>query len=259
MATDTFTPAEPLPGQHSGDTMTITTAAPNTTERDVGSGGDASTWTRIAGICGIVAAVLWFGMGAAIASDAPALGDSADEIRTWMQDNQSAVAIFTCGMALAVTLLLVYGAGLRRRLAPVDRSGFLSDVFYAALVANVAAGLVGLSFWATLSHDAVVGLSDDIILTLSTLDTIFFFAILPWTFAAMLVSASIVIVQSRIMPAWLGGLGLVCGVANAIATFWLPSGDADSFLAVGPGFLGFLGTLLWFAITGGYLARGERA
>ena len=218
-----------------------------------------STWARIAGVSGILAAVLWFGMGAAIASGSPYLGDSADDIRTWMQDNQGKVATFTVGMGLAMTLLLVFGAGLRSHLARVDRTGYLHTLFFGAVVANVAGGLVGLTYWAVLSHDVASQFSDDVVLALSALDSIFFFGLLPWTFAAMLIAASIVIVQSRIMPAWLGGLGVLCGVATAVSTLWVVSGDADSFLAQGPGFIGFLGTLLWIAIVGGFLVRGERA
>jgi hypothetical protein len=233
--------------------MTTTTAPKPATADDT-----ASPWTRIAGICGILAALLWFGMGAAIASGAPQLGDSAEEIRTWMQDNQTKVSSFSVGMGLTIMLLLVFGAGLRGRLARVDRTGYMPSVFFGALVANAAGGLVGLTYWAVLSNDVAKELSDDVIVTLSALDSLLFFGLLPWTTAAMLIAASIVMLQSRIMPTWLAGLGLVCGIASAVSTLWVFSGDPESFLAMGPGFIGFLGTLIWFAIVGGYLVRGDK-
>lgn len=233
--------------------MTITTSAPTRSHFDAGD--DRTTWTKIAGACGIVAALLWFGMGAAIAADSPGLGDSAEEIRTWMQDNQGAVSTFTLGMALTVMLLLVFAAGLRNRLEAVDRTGFLPSVFFGAVVANTAGGLIGLSLWAVLGHDIGAELSDDVVLALSALDTMVFFAVLPWAAATALIAASTVIIQTRVMPAWLGGLGLVFGIAGAVGTLWLPSGDAESFLAMGPGFIGFAGSLLWFALVGGHMVR----
>jgi hypothetical protein len=223
------------------------------------SDGTSSPWTRIAGICGILTALLWFGMGAAIASGSPQLGDSAEEIRTWMQDDQDKVAFFTIGMGVTLMLLMVFGAGLRSHLARVDRTGYMPSVFFGALVAQVGGGLVGLSYWAVLSHDVAKGLSDDVILTLSALDNMVFFGLLPLTSGLMLIAASIVLLQSRIMPTWLAGFGLVCGIATAISTLWVFSGDLESFLAQGPGFIGFLGTLIWFAIVGGYLVRGDKA
>ncbi len=61
------------------------------------------------------------------------------------------------------------------------------------------------------------------------------------------------------MPAWLAGHGLVCGIATAISTPWVFAGGPLPFLAQGPRFIGFLGTLVRFAIVGGYLIRGDKA
>lgn len=214
-------------------------------------------WTRIAGYTGIAFVVLFIAMGASIAASAPAFTDGADEVRSWFADNQGPVAFFSWfAPFVAGFLLLTFATGLLRRLSVDDTSGgILPRLSFAGIVAHFAAGLVSLSLWAVLTLDPILaGASDDLLLTISALDTIVFFALMPWAMAMFVIFASVLILQTRIMPTWMAGLGIVAGVVPVIGGSWLLSGDPDSAIR-GIGFIGELAGMVWILLASVFLAR----
>jgi hypothetical protein len=60
--------------------------------------------------------------------------------------------------------------------------------------------------------------------------------------------------QSRIMPTWLAGLGIVAGVLPVIGGTWIFSGDPESAVR-GIGFIGEIGSMLWVLIASVLLIR----
>ena len=215
------------------------------------------TWNRIAGFSGIAYVVLFVAMGASIAASAPVFSDGADELREWFADNQGPIAFFTWFAPMVFGVLgLTFAVGLLRRLTAGDTSGgILPRLSFAGIVAGTAAGLVGMSLWAVMSLDPILdGASDGLLLTLSALDSVIFFALMPWANAIFIISASALMVQTRVMPTWLAALGAVAGVLPVVGGTWLFSGDPDSAVRA-IGFIGELGGMLWTLIASVFLIR----
>lgn len=218
-------------------------------------------WIRLAGIAGVASTILGVGLGAGIASGAPTFVDPADEIRTWFGDNQGQVALFTWLMPLVVgPLLLTFAAGLRSRLDAVDGSGVLPRLSFSAAVAQFGFGLVGLAFWGVLTLDPVLETaSDGLLVAVTALDTVAFFTLAPWATALFVVPASVVMLQTRIMPTWLGALGCLVGLGSVVGGLWIFSGDPTGALGGGVAFVAFLGLQIWVLITAVFLIRAPQA
>ena len=202
------------------------------------------TWTRIAGYSGIAFVVLFIALGASIAAAAPTFTDGADELRTWF-------APFVAGL-----LQLIFAVGLLRRLSVGDTSGgVVPRISFAGIVAQTGAALVGLSLWALLTLDPILAeASDGLLLAISAMDSIVFFALMPWAMAIFFVFASVLILQTRIMPAWMAGLGVVAGVVPVIGGTWLLSGDPGSAIR-DIGFVGELAGMVWVLFASVFLIR----
>lgn len=215
------------------------------------------TWTRIAGYSGIAFVVLFIALGASIAAAAPTFTDGADELRTWFADNQGPIAFFSWFAPFVAGLLqLIFAVGLLRRLSVGDTSGgVVPRISFAGIVAQTGAALVGLSLWALLTLDPILAeASDGLLLAISAMDSIVFFALMPWAMAIFFVFASVLILQTRIMPAWLAGLGVVAGVVPVIGGTWLLSGDPGSAIR-DIGFVGELAGMVWVLFASVFLIR----
>lgn len=214
----------------------------------------SSNGLKLAGIAGIASVVAFVAAGVPVL-DAPGIGDSAEEIRTWFADNQSSVSFFTWLMPVAAFLLVAFGAGLRARLGRVDRTGVLARLSFAAVVAQAAAGLVGLAYWGALAQESVrEAASDGVLTTLASLDTLTFYVTMNWAVAVFIGAAAVVMLRSRVMPAWLGYLGVVIALASAASGLWILSGDPENAFGA-LGMVGFLGTQIWVIGTSVQLLR----
>lgn len=78
---------------------------------------------------------------------------------------------------------------------------------------------------------------------------------MPWTSAIFVIAASVMMLRSGAMPAWLGGLGILAGVASVLGGTWIFSGDPGHTVA-DVGFIGDLAAMLWVAIASVFLIRG---
>lgn len=219
---------------------------------------DASrAWNRIAGFAGIAFVVLFIGLGASIAANAPDFTDGADEIRSWFGDNQGPIALFTWITPLVFGVLqLLFATGLLRRLAVDDTSrGILPRFALSGVVANFAAGVVGVGIWGVMTLDPVLeNATDGLLLTLSALDTVVFFVVMPWTSAVFLGVTSVLILRTRAMPAWLAGVGFLGAIIPVIGGAWLFSGDPNSAVR-NVGFIGEVLGMLWIVIASVFLIR----
>ena len=78
---------------------------------------------------------------------------------------------------------------------------------------------------------------------------------MPWATAMFIIFASVLMIQTRVMPAWLAGLGIVAGVLPVIGGTWIFSGDPDSAVRT-IGFIGELGSMVWVLTASVFLIRG---
>lgn len=219
----------------------------------------ASTGRQLGGWAGVVGTVLFVALGLTI-FDGPSLGDPATEMRQWFADNESTVALFTWALPAVMILFLVFASALRGMLDEADgrTAGVLSRASFALAAAMVATGLVGLAFWGVLAQENVLSaVSDDTVVAIASLDTMLFFAIIPWLDAAFLACVSIVIIQSGVMPKWLGWLGCVAAVAAALSGLWVFSGDPGNFFGAGLGTVAFLGSRAWTLLAAAFLIRSR--
>jgi hypothetical protein len=227
-----------------------------------GTGNQLSgpSWLRLAAIAGIVHVVLFIGLGAGIASGAPVLGESPDEIRDWFADNDAAVTWFTwLGPAVGI-LLLIFAAGLRHLLASTDvdrkTGGLWSRLSWTGAVVQFAASLVGLAIWGVLAQEAVIEeISDGTLLAFSAFDSIVFFVCMSWASALFFGAAAVVIFRSAILPIWTGALAALAAVVLPVSGLWIVvDGDPAGPLA-GVGLLGGLAGMVFVFATSVIMLR----
>lgn len=216
--------------------MTTATVA-STTPTQVG-------WRKLAGAAGILQVVLFVGLGLMI-MDGPSINDSAADTRAWFGDNETEAALFTWLMPGVFGLLfLTFASGLRSVLAPADAAtgGMFSRLSFAGAVVQAAVGFIGLAFWGVLAQaDILATVSDETMLTLNAFDSVIFFSIMAWPTAIFLLGASAVIIQSGVLPRWIGWLGVAIAVIGVIGSAWILSGDSEGFLGAGLGTIAFFG------------------
>ena len=222
--------------------------------------GRPPTWLRLAGIAGIVHVVLFVGLGAAIASQAPLLNDSPDEIREWFADNGTAVSLFTwLGPAVGI-LLLVFGVGLRHLLAStdVDRAadGLWSRLSWTGVVVQFAASLVGLGIWGVLAQESVIEeIADGTLLAFSAFDSIVFFVCMAWASTLFLGAAAVVIFRSTVLPTWTGVVAAVAALATPVGGLWILTDGDPAGPVAGISLIGGLATMVFVLATSVIMLR----
>ena len=236
---------------------------PNVSETpDSGAGRPptAPPWLRLAGIAGIVHVVVFVGLGVAIASNAPLLDDSPDEIREWFADNDTAVSLFTwLGPAVGI-LLVIFAAGLRHLLAStdVDRAadGLWSRLSWTGVVVQFAASLVGLGIWGVLAEESVIGeISDGTLLAFSAFDSIVFFVCMAWASVLLYGAAAVVIVRSPILPTWTGVVAVVAALATPVGGLWIIVDGDPAGPVAGIGLIGGLASIIFVLATSVTMVR----
>lgn len=105
------------------------------------------------------------------------------------------------------------------------------------------------------SSRSVCCASDDVLVTLSALDSVVFFVLMPWATAMYMIFAPVLMLQTRAMPSWSAGLGCFAGVVSVIGGTWVFSGDPAGGVA-GLGLIGGLAVLLRTVIASVFLIRG---
>jgi hypothetical protein len=214
------------------------------------------TWNRIAGFAGIIGVVLFVALAVGISASAPVFTDGADELRSWFADNAGSVAFWVwIAPVVGGILNLVFLSGLLRRLEEDDTSGgILPRLSFAGAVAGFGAVIVGMSLFGAMTLEPVRATSDDVLVTVSALDSVIFFVLIPWTTAMSVICASILMLLTRAMPAWLAGLGCIAGAVSVIGGTWLFSGDPAGGVA-SLGLIGGLAVFIWTLITSVLLIR----
>ena len=203
-------------------------------------------WWRLGGICGILFLVLFI-VGASFQGQPPAYDDPVEEIRAfWVDDGEAFLTgdyiiglgfiLFFFPFVSALSGLLGIAEGGPRLWSRIVLVG---GVLFLAL-----AGASGI-FWTALAFgDVAENASDDTIVLLMTLDVAaWHFA--PAGLAIMTLPAALVILQTRVLPLWLGGLTLIEGVLATISPLAiLADNPNDSAL----GWLAFPGAAIWVLV-----------
>lgn len=220
------------------------------------------TWKQVTGWAGVANVVIFIVLIAVI-GDGPALSDSPAEIREYFADNETQIALVSILSAVtAGFLFLVFASGLRSLLGPADSGdeGVWSRLMFAAAVAIAVMGTAGTALWtAVAQEDTLPVASDSTVKTIASLDTVIYFAIIPWAEAVFLLGAAVVILKSGVLPKWLGWFGLLVALVLAIGTFWVLTGDETSFLGILIVPVGGIAFLLWILGAAYNLIRSDSA
>jgi hypothetical protein len=204
-------------------------------------------WARTGAATGLLAAVTFFGFGV-LAVDESALADNALTHQAVL-DKEIAVWLFQTATALLALGLVVFGAGLHRRLLrhePADSLVplvALAGVLLTAGLTLVGGGISTELFWSLL-QDADKVDSDTVAAQLAIYNT------LAWVWAGLGLTMGAVAWAARTnpdVPRWIGRVSVVAAALVAV-TQLVPL----QYMAVVPG-------ILWLVVVGVGFARADRS
>ena len=197
--------------------------------------------------------MLTLGGASLLVRHSPSTDQPTSDITSYFASNRASALLATYLLGFGATTLLFYLGGLRQLLGRDDPFHGLADVAFAASVAVVTVLVVGSGMLAVLAFrpdttPAVARVLYD------ANGLLIAFASFPA--AAFLVSASVVIRRSGVLPNWLGWAGLVVAAAELVgaasfaqAGVLRPQGDLVAVQA------GANGLLLWVLATSAIMLR----
>ncbi len=214
-------------------------------------------WWRVAGIAGVLTVIV-FVVSFVLFGNPPGLDDPAQDVREYFEDSGGQIQFSNWLVALGIAFFfIVFASGLRSLLGPADASdrGLWSRASFAGAVAIAAIGGAGATFWgvAALSVD---DLSDEVLVAVHHMDALLYQATMPFGFALLLATASVVIVRSGVLWKWLGWLGFATALINVVAALWPLEGDNEGFLGI-LGFIGLILSFVWILIASFGMIRME--
>ena len=220
-----------------------------------------SVWSgrRIAGAAGIAFVVVLV-VGFILGGSSPTYDDSADKVREFFVDDDTAVHLTSWLAALAFfVFFLTFASGLRSLLAPADEADqqMWSRLSYTGAVVTVAVGGAGSAFWEVLSQGIAEDLPDETLVALARFDTVIFVGVLPWALALFVAAACVVILRSGVMARWIGWFGAAAALLMVIGTLWIFSEDDESAFAILV-FVGLPLVALWVLVVGVTMIRRDR-
>lgn len=209
---------------------------------------DPSTWTRLAGWCGlgsVVAIVVLF----AVAADAPLSTDPPGEIRDWI-DTRSTMNL-TLAWFEGVTDVLFFvpfvvgASAFLGRAAPGDR--FLAQLSLIGGLLTIPILWIGNGFTnGALLVGGVDDLSDPTLITLIRASEYLMAFGLNLAVALWIGAAGVTIVRNTAVASWLGWIAITGAVASLVGGLWIVDGDPESPLVLG-GLIGLIAVAVWMA------------
>lgn len=221
---------------------------PRVSGEAVGPTTDARRWERLAAGLGIIFVSLQLGAGAVLAG-APGLDAPALEIQSYLVDDGVDVLLAATMGALAAFFGLWFLGSLRTFLERAEGAqGRLSRVaFGAGLVTITLATTASLPTVALAWDDTAAVAEPGLLRAVWNLNTL---ALVPIgsSAGAFCLAAALVILRTRVLPAWLGWVGVLAAVAGVIAVFYTVADDADSPLGTPANLGGFLLSMLFILL-----------
>jgi hypothetical protein len=199
--------------------------------------------SRLLAVSGVVFAVLfligWFASG----GDAPDYGAPDQDWTTWADDNQWKSRIGAFAMLLAGFVFLHFAATIRTALGSAERSAELARVAFAGGITGMAGmtmAIVMISSANTAGAEANPAVTRAIASASAGP-----FLLSAMGFAALLMAAGLVTLQSRAFARWTGVVALIGAVSFLVAFAAVLSGlGEDSIFGFGF-FPGVLALVIW--------------
>ena len=208
----------------------------------------ARRWDRLGASLGIVFVALQLGLGAALGG-APALDAPAPEIQSYLVDDGTVVlGAATMGTLSAFFFIWFLGAVRTFLRTAEGPPGSLSTVaFGAGLVTITLATTAALPTVALAWDDTAAFAHPGLVQAAWNLNTL---ALVPIgsSAGAFCLAAAVIILRTRVTPAWVGWIGVLAGVVSVIATFFLVTDDPDSPFGTPANLGGFLLAMLFILL-----------
>ncbi len=178
-------------------------------------------WSRIALACGFGFAILMFFAGFVFDLPRPDLSASSETIRSWAQAHQTIILVNRYLQLLAGVCFVVFAAGLYDALRRAERmareGGMLGLLAFGAAAGTTLIGSVKIAADVAFVRLAADGTSPDVLRALKLLaatsqDLLAFQQGIFWA------AASIALLRTRLLPRWIGALGVVGAALIFVST-----------------------------------------
>ena len=209
--------------------------------------GMLDRWWRWGAAAGILFVVLFI-VGLIVQGSTPSVDDPVTKVKDYFLDHRDRwlVGDYLIGLAFLL-FFLPFLSCLRGLLARAEGDEAVwSRVVFAAGIAFLVVGAATSLAQGALAYGAVAHAGDDVIQTLTDIDY-YGFTTISLAAGVLVLAASIVILRTGILWAWLGGLGLLEAVIAVIAPLAVLSRDPDSALGI-LGFIAFIGFGVWIIL-----------
>jgi hypothetical protein len=214
----------------------------------MGSTARTRPWDRLGAALGIVFVALQLALGAVLGG-APALDAPPAEIKSYLVDDGVNVLLAATMGTLSAFFFIVFLGTARTFLRTAEGPpGSLSTVvFGAGLVTIALATTASLPTVALAWHDTAALADPGLVQAAWNLNTL---ALVPIgsSAGAFCLAAAVIILRSRITPAWVGSIGVLAGVVSVIATLFTLTDDPDSPLGTPANLGGFLLAILFILL-----------
>jgi hypothetical protein len=221
---------------------------PQVSGEPVGPTMDTRRWERIAAGLGIIFVVLQVGAGAMLGG-APALDAPSPEIQSYLVDDGINVLLAATMAASAAFFGLWFLGSLRTFLERAEGDpGFLSRVALGAgLVTITLATTASLPTVALAWGDTAARAEPGLLQAVWNLNTL---ALVPIGSSAgvFCLAIALIILRTRVLPGWLGWIGVLAAAAGVLAVFYLVADDPDSPLGTPANLGGFLLSMLFILL-----------
>ena len=203
-------------------------------------------WGLLAGIEFVVLILV----GGLIGGTPPKVTDSTAEITKYFTDSQDALKVGNFLGGLSIIALLWFLGSLFGRLRKAE--GGTGRVSSIALTGGVATAAVAAVAYGINAFGVLHPRFSEVSFKISTI----LFAYLGFTAAAFVLGASIVMLRTKLLPAWVAGLGAVSALLWVVGGAQVSSGR-DVFAGIG--FAAFLVWSLWIVVVSVLLYQKQDA
>jgi len=202
---------------------------------------------RLAAATGIVFVIMQVATGFAM-GDTPDFDAGPGEIRDYFVDDGGGILLVTMLNALSAFFFIWFLGSLRAVLRVAEGGqGRLSAVAFAGGLATITIAIVASLPGAALAWENTAAAVEDGTLLLTWNLNGLGFVGLCGTGIAFVLAVTVLIFRSRLFPTWVGIVGILAAIAQAINAFTFVADDYESPL-IFFGFLGFLLTMLFILI-----------
>jgi len=184
-----------------------------------GAAGSRGGLDRAGAIGGIAFTVLAFA-STFVVPVAPAVDDSAAEIRDYLTDHQTALGVSTVLYTTAMLAFVAFLAMVHRRIAATARSAIAAGTFLVAGTACITFGLLGGLLHAALVQRIAPDADDSLVAALYAVWDMVSFTGPPLAINVAVLVAAVVLYRDPTVPRWLAAVAaasVALGVAAVVA------------------------------------------